>query len=449
MKDFSMPQTHSYPHELVSFIFDLWQDVKFLERERIGIDFSFQLPDRSLFEQIVSVCYQASLMREETRPVMFRLIIRPSELFPVDMDPPAGLHILKFSEPRSFNEQELYRLAPAANFYRTLIGISIDQEEKPRIWGLIHSGLRWMTTIYGGRKISPALPSSLVIYVTGPGKISVCLGSKMIASLNGGQINPLAPNIFAAERLKESFAEEHYKLRLLHSQARDQSKRPWAVIDPEFSKSLVQQIFRRIIGVIRASRHGGMLIYVPIDMSQELSVENSFINIKYRFHADEPRHRFATLMLRIMNTFAKIYGDINDPEKVIGWHEYVTCQNEEIALLDEAIFNVAQFIATLAATDGAVVMTKQQELLGFGGFVLGDNEKIGIVHRVIDLDCKRTKPELTNMVGTRHQGAYRLCQHLHDALAVVISQDGDVELVKWLDGAVTCWSYAPSGVPDF
>jgi len=53
------------------------------------------------------------------------------------------------------------------------------------------------------------------------------------------------------------------------------------------------------------------------------------------------------------------------------------------------------------------------------------------------------------MVGTRHQAAYRLCQHLHDTFAIVISQDGDVEFVKWLNGAVTYWKHAPSGVPGF
>ena len=155
-----MSQAHSYPRDLVSFIFDLWQDPQFLERlHSIGMNSSFQLPDRSLFEYIVSACYQASLMREETRPVMFRLIIRPPELFPVDMGPPTGFHVLQFTEPKTFNEQELYKLAPAADFYRTLIGIDLDREARPQIWGLIHSGARLrMQTVVGGRKMSLSLP---------------------------------------------------------------------------------------------------------------------------------------------------------------------------------------------------------------------------------------------------------------------------------------------------
>jgi len=386
-------------------------------------------------------------MREETRPVIFRLIICSPELIPVDAGPPTGLHQIKFTKPRSFNERELYKLAPAADFYRTLIGIFINQEGMPQIWGLIHSGTRWMQTISGGRKMFPSLPLSLVIYVTGPGHISICLGPEIIASLNDGQIDCPSPDIFTATWLTESYTKVRHGMRALHEVARAQSKKPWAILDQEFGKSLAQQTVRRIISVIRNSHHGGMLIYLPPEMSQDFSVKNSFINIKYQFHDDESRQRFSTLMLRIMNILAELYGDPNNPEKIIGWHEYVTCQSEEIALLDEAIFNVADFIATLAATDGAVVMTKQQELLGFGGFVLGDPDRIEMVHRAFDPEGKRAQPELIEMVGTRHRAAYRLCQHLHDAFAVVISQDGDVEFVKWLNGAVTYWKHAPSGVP--
>jgi hypothetical protein len=365
------------------------------------------------------------------------------------MGPPSGLHKLLFKIPRAFNEQELYKLAPAADFYRTLIGVDVGQNKEPQIWGLIHSGTRWIQTFFGGRKISPSLPAGLAIYVAGPGQISVCLGSETIATLNGGKIYPPSPDVFAAQWLSESFTKVHHKMRALHETAREESKKSWAVIDREYGKNLAQQTVRRIIGIVRYSHHGGMLIYVPMDMGHDLSDENPLINIKYPFLDEEPRHRFATLMLRIMNRLAELYGDPDDPQKVVGWHEYVTCQNEEIALLDESIFNVAHFIAALAATDGAVVLTKQQELLGFGGFVLVDKEEVGIVRHAIDLEGTRTNQVRTDTVGSRHRAAYRFCQQVRDAHVIVISQDGDVEFVKWFNGAVTCWKYAPSGVPGF
>ena len=142
-------------------------------------------------------------------------------------------------------------------------------------------------------------------------------------------------------------------------------------------------------------------------------------------------------------------GDPGDPDKVIGWQEYVTCQNETIALLDEAIFDVAHFIAALSATDGAVVMTKRQELLGFGGVISGDIDKVEMVTHALDTEGNLTEPELSEGVGTRHRAAYRLCQELTEAIAIVISQDGNVRIVKWHNGSVTYWDQAPTGVPGF
>ena len=444
------PGMHAYPEELVSFIFDIWQDPLFLERLRAaGIDTSLQLPGRAVLEKIISTCYQASLLQEEERQVMFRLIIRDPELFPADDGPPTGLHRLQFCSTRTFNEYELHRLAPAADFYRTLIGVSLDRENGVQIWGVIHSGTRWMQTVYGGRKSFPPLPPCLVIYVTGPGRISVCIGHELIASLNGGAINCPSIDVFSSRWLMESFADVRSEMRELHGLARARSGKPWAVLDPEFARKVGRHVVRRIISVIRNYHHGGTLVYLPLEMSREILAENRYMTIKYRFCEEEPQQRFRILMLRIMNTLAKLYGDTENSEKVIGWHEYVTCQNEAIALLDEAIFDVAHFIAALSATDGAVIMSKRHELLGFGGVISGDIDKVGTVNHALDSEGNLTEPEPSEGVGTRHRAAYRLCHELHDAIAIVISQDGNVRFVKWHNGSVTYWDQAPAGVLGF
>ena len=441
-------RVHAYPQELVSFIFDLLKDPLFMERLRAdGIDPAVQLPARAVLEQVISVCYQASLLREEERPIMFRLIIGGPEIFPAHEGPPTGLQPLTFARTRPFNEYELRRLGPAVDFSRMLVGVCLDQKNMPQIWGIIHSGIRWMQELRGGRKTCPPLPSCPVMYVTGPGQISVSIGPKVIASLNGGRINFPSLNVFVARWLTESFASIRSEMRALHAAARAESEKPWATLDPEFGKIVAQQVVRRIISVISNSCHGGMLVYLPPDLSPDLMVENPYISIKYPFCEGEPHQRFRTLMLRIMNTSAELLGDTNAPEKVIGWEDYVTCQREEIALLDEAIFELAHFIASLSAIDGAVVMTKRADLLGFGGLILGDIDKVQTVARALDTEGELIETELSEGVGTRHRAAYRLCHELHDAHAIVISQDGNVRFVKWHNGSVTYWDQAPTGIP--
>jgi len=56
--------------------------------------------------------------------------------------------------------------------------------------------------------------------------------------------------------------------------------------------------------------------------------------------------------------------------------------------------------------------------------------------------------ESVESVGTRHRSAYRLCNFVHDAVAIVVSQDGTVLVVKWHDGEVTYWDYVSTSVLD-
>ena len=441
---------HAYPRELVSFILAQWKDPLFVERlSSAGIDPSVQLPDRSVLEQVISTCYQASLMREEERPVLFRLIIRDHHLFPPDDGPPTGLHRLQFSEMRPFNEYELHRLAPAADYYRELIGVALGPEKRVQIWGMVHSGTRWMQPIRGGTKAVPPLPSSPVIYVRGPGRIAVGIGPEIIASLNGGQISCPSLDIFSASWLAESFASVRSETEEMHEAARARSKKPWAKLDPKFERIIGQQVIRRIVSLISSSHHGGMLVYLPTEMSPDNSAMNRHISLKYQFREEEPRQRFRTLVLRIMGTFAELHGEPENSAKVVGWQEYVNSRSEEIALLDEAIFDLAHFIAALSAIDGAVVMTKSQELLGFGGVISGEAEDVKTVARALDIEGRVTQKEFVEEVGTRHRAAYRLCHELRDALAVVISQDGNARVVKWHNGSVTYWDEAATGVPGF
>ncbi len=439
---------HAYPQDLVTAVLERWRDPLFAERlHAAGMDPSIRLPDPSVLEQVISTCYQASLMREEERPVMFRLVIGGPHLFPPDNGPPTGLHRLQFADMRPFTECELCHLAPAADFFRALIGVSVDRQMTMQMWGMVHSGTRWMQPISGGTQAIPPLPWAPVIYVRGPGRISVGIGPEIIASLNGGQISPPSLDFFSAPWLVESFAAVRSEIDEMHEAARRRSRKPWANLDPEFGRMIGHQVVRRIISLIRNSRHGGMLVYLPDEMGHDISAVNRHISLKYRFREEEPRQRFRTLILKIMNTFAELHGEHGNAAKTVGWPEYVNSRSEQIALLDEAIFDLAHFIAALAAIDGAVVMSMRQDLLGFGGVISEDIAKVKTVTHAFDLEGRSKREELSEEVGTRHRAAYRLCHELRDALAIVISQDGNARFVRWHGGSVTYWDLAPTGMP--
>ena len=109
------------------------------------------------------------MLREEERPVTFRLVLTEPERCPSELGPPGGLHRLEFAESRPFGEHELRRLSPAADFYRSLIGVAVGEGGRLRIWGILQSGPRWVRSTQGGREQAPPLPPVAVIHTKGPG----------------------------------------------------------------------------------------------------------------------------------------------------------------------------------------------------------------------------------------------------------------------------------------
>ncbi len=169
----------AYPHSVAAYILECWQRLPG-QKEAPTRGWSEQPPSLEALERLITICYQASMLREELRPVTFRLILAEPGKFPCDQGPPDGLHCLRFSQTRPFNALEARRLSPAANFYRSLIGVCLDEKrEMPRMWGILHSGLRWLQNVHGGRGRPQTLPPALVLSVTAPGRVTLGFGSEV------------------------------------------------------------------------------------------------------------------------------------------------------------------------------------------------------------------------------------------------------------------------------
>jgi hypothetical protein len=251
-------------------------------------------------------------------------------------------------------------------------------------------------------------------------------------------------DVFASRWLPESFASVRAELMQLHESARKQAQEPWAPLDADLTRMIGQHAIRRVISVLRDSHHGGTLIFVPPERTEEFSDDNRYVTFRHRFAEGEPRRRFRTLIVGVMNRLAEVHGKGEAPyyPREVGWEEYRKTGDEGIAELDEAIFELAHLIAALAAVDGAVVMSKRFELLGFGGEISGELPAVRTVAKALDLEGERISKEPTDGVGTRHRSAYRLCSALGEAVGVVVSQDGTARFVRRMDGGVAYWDHA-------
>lgn len=424
---------HAYPRDLARFVQERWE---VHEGEP-----DVALPKLPVLETLVSTCFQASLMREEERQITFRLIMVEPELIPPEEGPPSGLHRMEFEELRSLDEHELRRLSPAASADRSLIGVREEEDGRLCIWGLVHSGPRWLQRVRGGRDFSPPLPDAPVVRVTGPGRIVVDRGASLVGKLEGGRLSDDSMDVFESAWLPAMFAPIRDELRSLHLGDREKAEKPWADLDIDVTRRIAQHMIRRIISTARNSGHGGALIIVPPHCADDL-LSGRYVSLKHKFEDDAPRRRYRSLITSIMNTLAEIYGQGNRDRGPVGWEEYRKSGDDRLSILDEAIFEMSHLIAGLMAVDGAAVMTQRYEILGFGGEISGDLQGVKTVAQALDIEAEHVAKENTEGYGTRHRSAFRLCNELHDALAVVVSQDGDVRFIRWKDGFVTHWSQA-------
>ncbi len=426
---------YAYPSELAQFVAGRWDPV-----DPATGDLSECGTRPEILEMLISACYQASMLREEARPVTFRMIVCRPECFGAAVTLPDGLHILKFSESRPFNPLELRALSQAAGFYRSLIGVQIGENGEPEIWGVVHTGPRWLRELYGGRRASTPLPSSVVICVNGPGYLEVCRGSVLVGQVRDGTVFDESMNVFQSNWLPELFAGERAKLLSEHGEMRAKEKTGGADIDPELTRRLGQQFVKRLISAVQAAHHGGTLIMVPENIKDTLLEPNPYLKVKYRFAESEARARYRALMLSILGILAAE----SNPAKPAGWQEYERSADRQLGTLDEALFEMSYLIAGLTAVDGAVLMTKRFEVLGFGAEITCHEVSVPHVARALDTEGESVLKENPDGVGTRHRSAFRFAQSFPSALTVVVSQDGDVRFVRFRDGEVTYWTHRPS-----
>lgn len=432
---------HAYPGDLTRFVRAHWEESPVEEAyagsDQPGLD-EAELTEATL-GALLSGCYQASLLREEERDVAFRAVLADPELFAGDGGPPDGFHKLEFPETRPFNARELKRLSVAAEFHRSLIGVKLDAEEGLRIWGLLQSGPRWMRDSRGGRRVGAALPPVPTVHVIAPGSIEARKGYELVGKLEAGKLSGSQVDLFESAWLPAEFSGLRDEFLALHEEAREEARESageaWPPLEPELDRKIGERKLKRIISVVRESRHGGTLIFLPQEIKDELCADNPYLEIKYPFAEGEQRVRFRDLTVGLMNRMAQLH----ESDGPVRWEEFETTTDGEVATLDEALFEMAYLIAGLAATDGAVVLDKHHELLGFGAEISGSLPEVRTICQALDLEGTQLREEAAEDGGTRHRSAYRLAGALPGVLIVVVSQDGGVRFVSSRKGRVLYW----------
>jgi len=416
-----MTQRFDYPPDLARYVRDHWPAGR-----TIGLPYE-------LFCEALSVAFKASLTSEETRPTRFRLLLTPPDRLPEDGAPNEGVLRLKFDRSRPLSAEELRGLSPSAPFETSLIGAH-EEEGKLRIWGVAHSGPAWLAPTWGGRSVVPNWTYDPIVHVTGPGHIAVRSGGKLVGALERGVLVDAIMDVFESAWLPALFARERAQIQEQHAVFQASARSPTAV-DHSLVGRIGQHMVRRLIQLVRGSRHGGLILLV------DTSVDGAFagLRLKYRFDESEPPSRYRTLLFRILDRVAA--GTTNAS---VDWSDFARDTSPDLEKLEQSIFEMSRVIAGLTAIDGAVVVDKRFRIQGFGAEVSGELPSPPQVWRALDVEARTREPHAIEDVGTRHRAAYRFVQGHPGGVAIVISQDGGVSFVANFDGEVVFWEQSVS-----
>jgi hypothetical protein len=387
--------------------------------ERVRSDWPSDHPSDPLAHvrpALLEVAYQASASRDEGRPVRLRLLLAtPSDRdLRGDLD---DLHVLAFDRTRPCDVDELRRIAAAAPFETALVLVAPDEDGELRIWGVGWSGAQWLAPTWGGRaQRSGCYVPRTIVHVNGAGRLAVYSGERFIASLELGTLVTLATDAFTSKWLPALFADARKEMLALHERDRGES----APLDESLLMMVGQHLVRRALWLMRAARHGGMLLFAEPSEAEALCA--GALRAKYRFAEGEPRARYRTLVQELTVEMSR-----TRPHAITA-RDFVNASGVK-SDVEAAIFELSRLIASLSAVDGAVLLTKRFEVVGFGVEILSDTAPISEIRRALDNEGEECVPDHEENVGTRHRAAYRFV-HMHPkGLAIVVSQDGTVRFV--------------------
>jgi DisA bacterial checkpoint controller nucleotide-binding len=420
------PYAHSYPRELAEQIWSLWNRSDGRESVLDSVD---------TLNSFLSIAYQASLLREEGRPVECRITLsEPKNLHPADLAA-IGFHLVRFTDRRSFAEQEIRRLGAATGFYRAMIVVERSASHGFEISGMVHTGAWSRDLTVAIDSLNHPIPNWLIIHVRGPGNLVIHRGSERLVTLLNGRVEGHGFDLFASSWLLDRY-------RTVGEGFSDE-KAPRPLDSINVREDLAEKIgigfMRRVIREIRNSQHGGTIVFAPRSLISKLLEIRGPLRAKYRIDEACTASPFAVILAEVTRRLGQFA--LAKARSSAGWQEYLEWYEEFPYTFSQRFVELALWLSDLTAVDGCLLLDHKFTVLGFGVEIQVPSFEDEMVYRALDIEAQHCVLESMESAGTRHRTAYRLCREYAQCLAIVVSQDGTVKFVANHQDKVTYWNH--------
>lgn len=426
-----------YPRDLHAILQGRWDSAPFFD----GFP-PVKLPPKEVLDELLDICFQASMMTEEGRPTVFRVAYIPSEV-PVTQSQEQLPSVTRYNldVPVPFTDAELRRLAPVADPRRVLIAVE-KVGERLQIYGLIDIGMTLWEMARHERIMGYSSPETLIVASRHPGELSISRGDRPVLRLRGGRIVPPAESVLLGGPVAEffdnaagEFIRNACELTGIHQ-------------DPAEDDGLAMAHMAFVESVLLYSaelHHGGTLLFVPEEFTHEDARLKGRVAIKYVLPSTRPRDALVSAMAAKLSRNAaaeQLEGRKTVKRERLEELEALASEQEHC---EDAARDAARFIASLTAVDGAVVLTDTFRIIGFGVEVTANFFGTDKVHVAEDQVGRKSKEESFTEYGTRHRSAFRFVGSMESAVAFVMSQDGGVKAIRQDGPRLLMWPYFQIG----
>lgn len=325
------------------------------------------IPSPEHFNEIVQISFWASLRKEEGKFTNFAVAYEEKANDP---------WTVVFEDPKPFSVEQLAKLTPAIGNLKAAAKVYPNENGALEIWG-----------------VANYYASPLKIKVLEPGRIIVSYFIKNIAVISG----------------EESF--------FIKDSLHDRSDAIWSGLglgdSDRYFAAYVDLRVMTILNALRTMRsleRGGVLLILPEDEKWR----GSITSIKYA--GSPPQYA--------------MHGLIKQHNESRSRDDYT---KEGIELRTRIFFELerlANSLAHLTAVDGATLVSRQLDVIGFGAKIKYDPKADDpqLIYKIdpLEYDGAIGEVKLSSYGGMRHQSAAHFVAENRGAIALVVSQDGNV-----------------------